>query len=622
MKKFTLLTLIIAFTAALSMQSFAQVVLYEDGFDDMTAGEYFVLNQDAEWWQTWSDTPGTDEDAFVSDEQSSSPSNSVEMEGISDLMFLCGNKTSGKYQVEVEYYVVSGFGGHINLQHFEVPGIEWAVQIMFGAAIGSENGYMEVGGEVEPFTFLHDQWLQLKFIVDLDEDWTEFLIDDVLIFEWPFSYTPFEITGTKQLGAVNIYAGAPEGDTPHYYFDNLIYTELIAGSVAPIIEVNDSPIVEIIEEGEVQMMELEMGNLGEDDLVFDIVVNYDLDLKSTAIETQYVDNYPKSNSTEVIGIPNPNAVTQNNNGERDEVLRYDDGTNAFNIGNDSEQVWRVAARFTGDILMPYIGMEIFQVDVFMGDAGILQAIQIYGMGPFITPGPGDLLYEQGFDPMIGDWTAVPLDENVIIDGQNLWVGYLVDKPGGVYPAGADAVQDSDEGNWISNGLALGWGHLSSEFGDWNIAAHITGELAPQWLFVDPNEGTLMQDETVTLEITLDATELTESGYVGKINIRNNDPLNEEVTIPVSMVVIVGVDENPTNEYIMVYPNPATDLLRISNNNGLIDHIMLTNTVGQIVVDEVVNAPNVKINMSNLPKGVYFATIETANGTATQKVIVE
>ena len=169
MKKITFLPFFIALIFAFSSQSFSQTVLYESGFDGLTAGEYFVLTEGSGWWQTWSDTPGTAEDAFVSDEQSSSPSNSVELEGTSDLLFLCGNKTSGKYEIEVKYYVVSGCGGHINLQHFEVPGTEWAVQIMFGAATGSDNGYMEVGGSVEPFTFLHDQWLQLKFIVDLDD---------------------------------------------------------------------------------------------------------------------------------------------------------------------------------------------------------------------------------------------------------------------------------------------------------------------------------------------------------------------------------------------------------------------------------------------------------------------
>jgi len=624
MKKFTLLTLIIAFSSALSLQSFSQTTLYSDDFDDMIAGEYLVLNDDSGFWTTWDDAPGTDTDAFVSDEQSSSPSNSVKVFGdATDLILKLGNKTSGKYQIDFKYYVSSSFtGGYFNFQHFEIPGTSWAFEVYFDP---TGSGTLTVGGDDFVFTNSVDAWIQISNVIDLDNDLAQLFIEGNMIHEWPFHYEASTTTGENQLGGIDFYAAGTSSTTVGdalYYIDDVEFIELVAGSEAAIIDVNDSPIVEILEEGETQMLELEMGNLGEDDLIYEIVSTYDLDLKSNAITSQYTDKYPRSNSNEVIGIPNPNPIAQNNDAERDEVLRYDDGVNAFNIGNASDQVWRISAQFPAEMLLPYIGMEIFQVNVFMGDGGISQAIQIYGMGSITTPGPGDLLYEQEFNPIVADWTSVTLDENVQIDGQNLWVGYLVDKPGGVYPAGADAVQDSDEGNWISNGLALGWGHLSSDFGDWNIAALITGELAPQWLFVDPSEGTLMQDETVTLEITLDATELTESGYVGKINIRNNDPLNELVDIPVSMVVVVGVDENPTNEYIMVYPNPTTDLLRISNTTGTINHITLTNSVGQVVVDEVVNAPNVKINTSNLPKGVYFANIETAKGTATQKVIVE
>jgi hypothetical protein len=200
---------------------------------------------------------------------------------------------------------------------------------------------------------------------------------------------------------------------------------------------------------------------------------------------------------------------------------------------------------------------------------------------------------------------------------------MFDKPGGVYTPGCDAGPADPNGDWLSHGLALGWGHLAPALDyNWNIAAYLRGDLAPQWLSVVPDEGTLMQDEMVTVEISLDAMELTEDGYTGKLKIRNNDPVNELVTILVQLVVIVGVDENPTGEYIMVYPNPATDLLRISNTTGNISHITLTNAIGQIVVNEVVNAPNVKVDVSNLPTGVYFANIETAKGTATQKVIVE
>jgi len=621
MKKFTFLPLLITLIFAVSLQSFGQTTLYESGFDDMTAGEYFVLNEGSDFWTTWSSTPGTDEDAFVSDEQSFSPANSVEVEGITDLLFLCGNRTSGKYQIDFKYYILSGFGGYFNLQHFEVPGTEWAMEVYFGAA---ETGYLTVGGTDYGFDFNADEWLEISNIVDLDNDLAQLYINGVLIHEWPFHNQASGEAGTLQLGAVNIYAGAPGTETPHYYFDDVVYIELVTGSVTPIIEVDNTPIVEVLEEGEITTIEREMGNLGEDDLVYEIVSTYDLDNKSYTGSSNYnyVD-YPRTLNSKDVARHNPNPVSQDNNRDRDETLRYDDGINTEAIGNDADQIWRVAARFPADMVQPFIGMEIYQVEVYINDLSLSHTVQIYGMGPFITPGPGALLYEQDFTPDAASWNTIVLDEPVVIDGQNVWVGYMFDKPGGVYTPGCDAGPANANGDWLSHGLALGWGHLAPGLDyNWNIAAYLTGDLAPQWLFVDPDEGTLMQDEYVTLEIMIDATELTESGYVGRVRIRNNDPTNELVSIPVQLVVIVGMDENVTSEYIMVYPNPANDLLRISYNNGTINHISLTNSVGQIVVDEVVNAPNVKIDISKLPKGVYFATIDTPSGTATQKVIVE
>ena len=44
---------------------------------------------------------------------------------------------------------------------------------------------------------------------------------------------------------------------------------------------------------------------------------------------------------------------------RDETLRYDDGVNSDAIGNDADQIWRVAARFPAAMVQPYIGMELY-----------------------------------------------------------------------------------------------------------------------------------------------------------------------------------------------------------------------------------------------------------------------
>ena len=106
-------------------------------------------------------------------------------------------------------------------------------------------------------------------------------------------------------------------------------------------------------------------------------------------------------------------------------------------------------------------MEIYQMEVYINDLSLSHTAQVYGMGSFITPGPqmDDLLYEQDFEPNAESWNTITFDEPVIIDGQDIWVGYMFDKPGGICPAGCDAGPADPNGDWISNGTNLGWSHL-------------------------------------------------------------------------------------------------------------------------------------------------------------------
>jgi hypothetical protein len=623
MKKFTFLPLFIVLIFAYSMQTYGQTTLYESGFDDMNVGDFLAQTDDSGFWTTWSDEPGGAEDAQVTDAQSSSPSNSVNVEGSTDLIFKMGNKTSGKYQFDLKYYIEPNFGGYINIQHFEVPGTEWAFEVYFGA---TEQGYITVGGQDYGFEFNAGEWLQLSFIFNLDVDTAQFFLNDAMVHEWPFHFKASDENGTMQLGGADIYAGAPPGEDPHYYFDDVAFIELVAGIEAPHINIDTAPIVEILEEGEETVIEREMSNTGVSDLTYEIIPTYDFGSKAfTSNSTYEFPEYAKSLTREVKAVVNPNPVVQPNLSDRDEVLRYDDGANSSAIGNDADQVWRVAAMFPHGMVQPFIGMEITSVDVFINDLSLWHKVQIYGMGSILTPGAGPLLYEQDFDPTAQSWNTITLDTPVPIEGEDLWVGYMFDKPGGVYTPGCDAGPAADNGDWMSHGENLGWTHLSDvpelDF-NWNIAATLTGELATQWLTVTPEEGTLVEDEVVTVTFTLDAAGLTEDGYIAKVKIRSNDPENEIITIPVNLVVVVGVNENDANQYIMVYPNPANDYLRISNMNGVISHVRLTNTVGQVVIDQTMNTPNVKVDISQLPTGVYMATIDTDNGVAVQKVIVE
>lgn len=597
--------------------------IYTTDFEEWTAGDFLVLNDVSGFWDTWSSNPGSSEDAHVVAEQSSSPSNAVEMEGSSDIVFKMGDKTSGKYQFDVKYWIESGYGGYINLQHFQAPGIEWAVEVYFGASTGSDNGYMYAGDPSEiPFTFTHEQWMLLTFVVDIDNDWAEFYIDDVMIAEWQFSLQAQGDPGTLQLGGANLYAGAPTGETPHYYFDDIAYSVLAQGIASPIIGVTPTSFLSVLEEGETSNETVTVSNSGEMDLEFEVVINYPGTGKSLDIEAAGTHS-PKTNYV-IEKDPTNNGIAPAPSSRDDVTLHYDSENEGGAIGTTSgDYEWRVAAMFPAAYVQPYIGLEITSIDVFINDPGTAYKAQIYGMGSYNTPGPGALMVEQAFSATPFGWNTITLNEPFFIDGQDIWVGYWVSSTAGSYTPGCDPGPADDNGDWMASGP--GWGHLSDNPDldyNWNIRAYASGTPLVQWLSSDVMSGILAQGESLDAELTLNTAGLSPAQtYIANMNIRNNDPADELVVVDVTLAVITGVNENNETEYVVVYPNPAADYITVGSN-GELQHIRIVNTVGQLVYDQPMNNAKAQIDISHLSNGVYFVQIETKYGTTTQKVVVE
>ena len=592
--------------------------LYEDDFESFTVGTYLAETDQTGFWTTWSNDPGSAEDALITDAQSSSPTNSVIVEGITDLVLKLGNKTSGSYMFNVEYFIPTNFGGYINLQHFEAPGNEWAVEVYFGAADGNENGYMFAGDPAEiPFTFPHNEWFPISFMIDLDDDLAAAYIDGEMIAEWQFSLQAQGDPGTLQLGGVNLYAGAPTGDSPMYYFDNVEYIVLDPGISNAIIDVDPTSIFTTLEEGASTMEMFTIANLGQEDLEFEIVTIYPQPGKALNHEPAGAHTPKVLNQELTLGpifTPLNDAPST-----RDVLLHYDTDNVGGAIGTSTDYEWRVAAMFPADMLQPYIGMEINEIHVFINDPGISYKAQIYGMGSYNTPGPGDLLLEQDFSANPTSWNVITLDTPLKIDGQNLWVGYWLSANADTFVPGTDEGPSNPNGDWMSSGP--GWSHLSDNPDlnyNWNIRANLTGDPITQWLSADPTSGMLVQDEAMDIDVTIDAGGLVSDSYTGKFLIRNNDPMNEEASVSVTLGVIVGVGENGENEFVAVYPNPASTMLNI-NSNGDVTNVTLMNTIGQVVYS---NTSDNAIDISNYESGVYFITVETVNGSTTQKVLVQ
>lgn len=68
-----------------------------------------------------------------------------------------------------------------------------------------------------------------------------------------------------------------------------------------------------------------------------------------------------------------------------------------------------------------------------------------------------------------------------------------------------------------------------------------------------------------------------------------------------------------SEFISVYPNPVNDLVNIEIEGFVSKNIILTDIMGNKIYNSFVSDDLIKVNTSNLVKGLYFIQIETTNG---------
>ncbi len=72
--------------------------------------------------------------------------------------------------------------------------------------------------------------------------------------------------------------------------------------------------------------------------------------------------------------------------------------------------------------------------------------------------------------------------------------------------------------------------------------------------------------------------------------------------------------------VSVYPNPVTDVLNITNENGLLESVVVVSASGSEVYSSTISSTNFVVNTSNLNAGVYFVNVRTSNSVKTFKVV--
>jgi hypothetical protein len=85
---------------------------------------------------------------------------------------------------------------------------------------------------------------------------------------------------------------------------------------------------------------------------------------------------------------------------------------------------------------------------------------------------------------------------------------------------------------------------------------------------------------------------------------------------------LGVDELVSNDLFSVYPNPANEVVTISSKGGNVNMVTIHDITGRMVYQEVANVTTLKVNINELPKGVYVISVRTEEGENVEKLIIE
>jgi len=603
MKKIiTILTMSLVFISL----GFSQTTLYEDDIEGLTAGQPFVAQANQTWWTTW--TPGsTSEDAVVSTDYANSGVNSVQFIPDDDVILKFGDRASGKYEISFWIYVEAGQGGaYFNLQKWEEPGNEWAFNCTFE---DDGTGNLQYSNLDHAFTYTNDAWVEIRNVVDLDNDIYEMYIDGTLSDTHQYSVTALGTSGVKRLGCIDFY-----GNTGNdFYIDDVAVIEIIASS-PPVAGVD---VDEIITTNANESSVINLENTGVEDLYFSAYPTYPQPVKNTS-----------NTNSEIIKLGNyEKGVT-----EDFELTHILADIQFFTFASPNVRTMKEVVKFTPDQLnnIGAIGTELQSVICYIGETQLDGTpitdfnLVVYDRESVLSPGPGTILQEKAFTPSSEyGQTLVTLDSPIFLDGRDIWFGFEYTDPGMSATDTVFAFSYDNSGSGMvegSNWLSLGVGWRSDVGGNLGIVGLASGTPINTWLTVSPSTGIIVAGDNADVTVGYDFTDMVTGAYNANVTVATNAPGETFFDIPVTLNFVSGV-EDIDNSGIMTYPNPVKNMFNIVSNN-IITNITATSITGQKIYNVTPNSESFEINLSNLAKGTYIFTIETANQTITRKVIVE
>ena len=220
----TLTYWVVASVLLCACSSASAVIVFSEDFESFTVGT--VLHEEA-GWEGWYGDAGAA--ASVSNQYAYSGTKSIEVDSSADAVQVL-DITEGKWVLTVMQYIPSGTSGEtrFHMQNTYRNGtIGRSVQWFFSLGAGT------MGDDYDPAasaSIIYDEWVELKLIIDLDNDLLEQYYDGELI-----SARAWVDSGTSQIQSIDLFGN---GASSVYYDDFLIqdYLSSLVTAHAPTPE--------------------------------------------------------------------------------------------------------------------------------------------------------------------------------------------------------------------------------------------------------------------------------------------------------------------------------------------------------------------------------------------------
>jgi hypothetical protein len=328
----------------------------------------------------------------------------------------------------------------------------------------------------------------------------------------------------------------------------------------------------------------------------------------------------------------------------DTELFWGDGEFSGNsIGTGDAVEFDVAQRWEPAQLMEFSGASVTEVAFFP-----MEPLCYYQVRIWTGPNAENLVLDQPYTPITGQWNVVTLDQPFLIDAdQELWIGYHANTVTG-YPAGVD------------DGPAVdGYGNMMN-FGGWQTLLEINPALDYNWcikahvMTIDNKKITLLPNKNGNLKAGK-TRELSGFNIYRKLGITGDyvlidfmtegpciytvimdelycfrvsavwyseyDECESELTDEACAMISVGVYEPEDGAtLISLYPNPAKDVIMISSSE-IIKQIVVYNLNGNKINDAIIDDNTYSLQTACFSDGLYLIKIIAGTNTHSYKIAV-